>query len=546
MPSCVSDVAHAGDETYGVDCWQTASYGSPSLLTATISPPAASCGAQTVEPRIRYVYAAGEATQHATCPQPCGQVGLDECLVRDLGSSSWWHTLGLTIDVASSEEWLPAGVPFTPELTPSSVASLQGRVVHVIAVLYEQWRDVAFSFVCLQRVLIDTSGPVIADLGQVVTCPTRCDDPLTCLTPMSAGELAASGASGDACFWSQPVAAWPGLAQEVVPQEAVHHYLASFSVLPVEFLDSFQDEESGIESVQVTAKRSICGRFLTPGSVCGGYETIPYSTATLHAGEQTHVTLPLTVEWASQLNGPLADGDLLTLQAVATNRAGLSTASYHRPWILIDSSAPLGPERLTPCSEPQMPAQPARVLLWQSTSVDVRTCWPQAERYDDPESRVLRLEWFLYEVLQSETGVPFGMEYLSTPPMWRNFQPQKLALRESGTLLPTRQEADLSGWSGIVLTEQDRLQSPLQHGHVYRLKVRARNRAGLLSPLRISHAIGIDTTPPSVVHAIVAACAWVGTYQDGCDTCSASHPCPRHSLAHGRHCPHGGSALTTT
>ena len=261
-PSCASDPTH------GVECWSDGE--APDYLPAPtrvhvrmpdgggawMGAGSATCGGMPVTPRVRYFLTAdlsggagGGAATSFTCPTAVDY------------STSWWGSAGLTTVAASPllpmlAETSGNGTGYDFRLGGAVVASLQGRVVFVIAELYDPYpRDeVAVGHACLRRLVMDSSPP----FGPQLACP-----------------LPGSGGAGliapeaEPCFSEQQedAAASGGGAMR---------FIANGTALPVVFEASATDPQSstlsstsGIETVTLRAL------FAPPRSLTAALPTAP-------------------------------------------------------------------------------------------------------------------------------------------------------------------------------------------------------------------------------------------------------------------------------
>ena len=139
-------------------CWSALGYvAAPFTLSAQMAVQPATCGATAVTPRVRYFFvadvdssSAGAAQTWLSCPSSADY------------TTSWWA--GASLTTVGESPLLPGGTRFHFEPSGPTLRRLQGRVLYVLAQLYEPHRDESFSHACLQRVLVDSSPPLAGEL----------------------------------------------------------------------------------------------------------------------------------------------------------------------------------------------------------------------------------------------------------------------------------------------------------------------------------------------------------------------------------------------
>lgn len=160
LPPC------AGDPAHGVHCWGDVTYlATPSNLTVhwPAPPGGATCNARPVTPRVQYILAHGSgAAAHAfTASDACRPNAALYHLPDGGGANSWWEDAQLSaLSPHGTSPLLPAGTPYTMPLDATLLDTLQGQVVHVIAQLYEPYKDLIVGHACLARIVVDSSPPV--------------------------------------------------------------------------------------------------------------------------------------------------------------------------------------------------------------------------------------------------------------------------------------------------------------------------------------------------------------------------------------------------
>ena len=158
VPMVVDLEPCANDPLRGVDCWTTPTYtGAPLMLSALLAPPAsATCDGAAVDARVRYFFAWTDGVSVMPCPTSADM------------TTSWW---GNQLTTLAESPLLPVGTPYEVALNGSQLTQLQGQAVHVIAQLYEPVRESAHAYVCLERIIVDSSPPTAGS----VACPLATD-----------------------------------------------------------------------------------------------------------------------------------------------------------------------------------------------------------------------------------------------------------------------------------------------------------------------------------------------------------------------------------
>lgn len=182
-PSCASD------PEYGIDCWSGAveylaaprsvHAAMPAGAGAWMGAGSATCASQPVTPRVRYFLASdlSGTTTTFSCPATVQY------------STTWW---GGSLATVATSPMTSNGTGYDFVLDGATIDALQGKVVFVIAQLYEPARDTAVAHACLQRLVIDSSPP----LGAQLACPLTGSSGAALVEPAEPCFSELSGANG--------------------------------------------------------------------------------------------------------------------------------------------------------------------------------------------------------------------------------------------------------------------------------------------------------------------------------------------------------------